>query len=84
MAAGASRWLLKSALVPKQFSSDVFRLLDRKALNTLSLPTNVNLFQLARTRLVYYWLRGFARVAVCVSCQNQMFMGTRELQHRNG
>lgn len=44
---------------------------------SLSLPTNVNFSQLGRTRLLYYWLREFARLAVCVSCQNQMFMGTR-------
>lgn len=64
MTAEASRWSLKSALVPKRFSSNVFSLLDHKALNFLS--TNVNFSQLARTRLVYYWFRGFASVAVCV------------------
>lgn len=34
--------------------------------SSLSLSTNVNFSQLARTRLVYYWFRGFACVAVCV------------------
>lgn len=51
---------------------------------TLSVSTNVNFSQLASTRLVNYWLRGFARVAGCVFCQNQMFLWGPEWQRCNG